>query len=207
MKEGEEGESQEGQPRRSERKKKMTEKGAEFTFETKLNNREKCYKVLLALGDNLKGLLESSDDKDTIKTAYSKWLDNYEDFLEFQEEVKAFISPSEQMVDEEIFAGRNKQLMDVKKSVEKWFSRHSKGVPSDKRSIVSKSSNYSVAKLEEKQHKAELLAKAAALKEKKQIEEAKLQLKMKEEELNITNGNGNLNAHHHHSKGSPYFSS
>lgn len=52
-------------------------------------------------------------------------------------------------------------------------------------SAGSKRSNYSVAKLEENQNKAELIARAAALQEKKLIEEAKLQLRIKEEELDI----------------------
>ncbi|XP_061191629.1 uncharacterized protein LOC133199818 [Saccostrea echinata] len=86
MKEGDEGKIKENQPRRSEREKRMTEKE----------------------------LLESSEDKDTIKSAYSKWLDRYKEFLVSQDEVKAWLSPSEQTLDEDKFRRRDEQLMEVK---------------------------------------------------------------------------------------------
>ena len=40
------------QLRRSHRDRKLTEKGGEFTLETKFKNRERCYKILSTLGDN-----------------------------------------------------------------------------------------------------------------------------------------------------------
>ena len=48
-----------------------TEKGAEFTLETKFKNRERCYKILSTLSDNLHKLLLSEKDEDIVKSAYS----------------------------------------------------------------------------------------------------------------------------------------
>nr|XP_034339443.1 uncharacterized protein LOC105341007 [Crassostrea gigas] len=176
------------QYRRSERSRKMTQKGAEFTLESKNKNRERCFKILLTLSDNLQKLLLSSEDKETIRRAYSEWLDKYEEFLVSQDEVRAWLSTSDQVPDEERFQKRDEYLMDLKSSVEDWFTKHSKSVVIDNNSVSSsgsRKSSYSQAKLEESQRKAELEARAASFQEKKQIEEAKLQLKLKEEELDI----------------------
>ena len=45
------------QLRRSQRDIKLTEKGAEFTLETKFKNRERCFKILSTLSDNLHKML------------------------------------------------------------------------------------------------------------------------------------------------------
>ena len=58
-----------------------TEKGAEFTLEIKFKNRERCYKILSTLSDNLNKLLFSEKDEDIVKSAYSEWFDKYEEFL------------------------------------------------------------------------------------------------------------------------------
>lgn len=176
------------QCRRSERSRKMTQKGAEFTLESKNKNRERCFKILLTLSDNLQKILLSSEDKETMRRAYSEWLDKYEEFLVSQDEVRAWLSTSDQVPDEERFQKRDGYLMDLKSSVEDWFTKHSKSVVIDNNSVSSsgsRKSSYSQAKLEESQRKAELEARAASFQEKKQIEEAKLQLKLKEEELDI----------------------
>ena len=83
----------------------MTENGAEFTLETKFKNRERCYKIY-ALSDNLHKLLLTEKDKDTVESAYSEWLDKYDEFLLSHDEVKAWLSQSEQISDEENFRKR-----------------------------------------------------------------------------------------------------
>ena len=181
---------EDNQLRRGQRDRKLTEKGAEFTLETKFKNRERCFKILSTLSDNLHKLLLTEKDKDIVKSAYSEWLDKYEEFLLSHDEVQAWLSQSDQISDEESFRKRDEKLMMLKESVEEWFLKHSKVVSMDKKSVISgksfdSKSSYSLAKLEENQRKVELLARAEALHEKKQIEEAKLQLKIKEEELDI----------------------
>lgn len=174
--------------RRSDRDRKMTEKGSEFTLENKSKNRERCFKILITLSDNLQKLLLSAEDKETVRRAYSEWLDKYEEFFVSQDDVRAWISPTDQVPDEERFRKRDEYLMDLKSSVEDWFTKHSKSVTVDNNSVSSNTSvrsTYSQAKLEESRRKAELEARAASFHEKKQIEEAKLQLKLKEEELDI----------------------
>ena len=54
------------QLRRSHRYRKLTEKGAEFTLETNFMNRERCYKILSTLSDNLRKLLLSEKVKDIV---------------------------------------------------------------------------------------------------------------------------------------------
>lgn len=176
------------QCRRSERNRKMTQKGAEFTLENKSKNRERCFKILSTLSDNLHKLLLSTEDKETIRRANSEWLDRYEKFRVSQDEVRVWLSPSDQVPDEERFQKRDEYLMDLKTSVEDWFTKHSKSVMIDNNSVSSSASitrSYSQAKLEESRRKADLEARAASFQEKKQIEEAKLQLKLREEELDI----------------------
>ena len=68
------------QLRRSQRDRKLTEKGAEFTLETKFKNREICFKILATLSDNLHKMLLTEKDKDIVKSTYSEWLDKYEEF-------------------------------------------------------------------------------------------------------------------------------
>ena len=45
-------------------------------------------------------MLLSEKDKDTVKSAYSEWLDKYEEFLLSHDEVLAWLSQSEQSSEE-----------------------------------------------------------------------------------------------------------
>ena len=82
------------------RDRKFTKKGAEFTLETKFKNTDICYKILSTLNNNFHKLLLSEKDKDTVKSAYSEWLDKYEEFLLSHDEVLAWLSQSEQSSEE-----------------------------------------------------------------------------------------------------------
>lgn len=75
-----------------------------------------------------------------------------------QDEVRVWLSPSDQVPDEERFRKRNEFLMDLKTSVEDRFTIHSKSVMNDNKSVSSSASirsSYSQAKLAESRRKAE----------------------------------------------------
>lgn len=67
--------------RSSERNRKITQKGAEFTLENKSKTQYRCYNILSTLNDNLQKMLFSTDDKETVGRAYSEWLDKCKEFL------------------------------------------------------------------------------------------------------------------------------
>lgn len=48
--------------RSSERNRKMTQKGAEFTLENKSKTRYRCYNILSTLNDNLQKMLRKKDE-------------------------------------------------------------------------------------------------------------------------------------------------
>ena len=64
----------------------------EFTLETKFKNIERYYKIILTLSDNKHKLLSSEKDEDIVRSAYSEWLDMYEEFLLLHDEVQAWLS-------------------------------------------------------------------------------------------------------------------
>ena len=101
------------QLRRSQRDRKLTEKGAEFTLVTKFKNRERWYKILSTLSDNLHKLLLSENDKEIVKSAYSEWLHRYEKFLLSHDEVQAWLSQSDQISDEENFRKRHNNAFSI----------------------------------------------------------------------------------------------
>lgn len=74
------------QCRRCERNRKLTQNDSEFTLENKSKIRERCFKIPSTLSDNLHKLLLSTRDKETVRRAYSEWLDIYEEFLVSQDE-------------------------------------------------------------------------------------------------------------------------
>lgn len=139
------------QCRRSERNRKMTQKGSEFTL-------ERCFKILSRLSDNLQNILLTTEDKETVRRAYSEWLDKYEEVLVSQDEVRVWLSPSDQVNDKERFRKRGEYLMNFKSNVEDWFTKHSKSVMIDNNFMSSSASirsSYSQPKLKESRRKAE----------------------------------------------------
>ena len=88
------------QLRRSQRDRIFTEKAAEFTLETKFKTTKICYKNYQLSINNFHKLLWSEKDEYTVKSAYSEWLDQYEEFLLSYDEVQAWISQSEQSSEE-----------------------------------------------------------------------------------------------------------
>lgn len=97
------------------RNRQMTQKGAEFTLENKSKNRERCFKIMSTISDNLQKLLLLTEDKETVRKAYSESLDKYEEYLVSQDEVRVWLSPSDQVPDEKRFRMRDEYLMDIKK--------------------------------------------------------------------------------------------
>ena len=79
---------------------KLKLKGAEFPLETKFKNTKICYKILSTLSNNFHKLLLLKKDIDTVKSAYSEWLDKYEEFLLSHDKVQAWLSQSEQSSEE-----------------------------------------------------------------------------------------------------------
>ena len=82
------------------RDRKFTEKGAEFTLETKFKNTEISYKIISTLSNNFQKLLLLEKDIDTVKSAYCEWLDKYEELLLSHDEVQTWLSQSEQSSEE-----------------------------------------------------------------------------------------------------------
>ena len=101
------------QLRRSQRDRKLTEKGAESTLETKFMNRERCYKIVSTLSDNLRKLLLSEQVKDIVKSSYNEWLYKNEEFVLLHDKVQAWLSQSAQIFDEEHFPKRDEKTYDA----------------------------------------------------------------------------------------------
>ena len=87
-------------------------------FVTKLKNSERCYTILSILSDHLYILLFTEKNKDIVKSAYNEWLDKYEEFLLSHDEVRAWLSQSEHIFDEEHFLNIDEKRLILKESVE-----------------------------------------------------------------------------------------
>ena len=170
----------------------MTEKGLIYSLEQKLKVRQSCYRKLSNLSDDVNELLSENPDKEKVKNVYKKWMQNFEELIVLHKDYQKLLSssPTEQTTDDEEFQAKCDRFKTVKDSVEVWMLRH---VTSDDKSVRSKltcsskssSSRLSMEKLKEQQRKAELIARASALSQRRELEEAKLRLKLKEEELEI----------------------
>jgi hypothetical protein len=141
----------------------------------------------------LEELLKSTGDASRVRVAYSDWLVRYEAILLVHQDcLKLCASTGEQMDDDTHFDTNREFFKSFKQSVEQWFATNWQSVPSTRTSVTKSSrrsskasSQLSSAKLKESQKRVELLARAEALKEKQELEDAKLKLRQREEEFEI----------------------
>ncbi|XP_060582175.1 uncharacterized protein LOC132738634, partial [Ruditapes philippinarum] len=185
----------------TERKRTLTMKGLEYNKEIKSKARLRMIETLNTKTEELKGLLQhETSDKQTVKGVYSSWLNNYEQLLIAHEQYKKLLNETELHDDNSQFENITSDYAYVKHEAEQWFLKNC-SVPETSEQLETKShhsgssrsssrhssisSNLSIAKMKENQRKAELLARASALKEQRKLEEAKLSLQMKEKEFEI----------------------
>ena len=175
---------------RGQRERTMTEKGFTYHLERRFNFRKRADKELSNLSRNIKELLLQNPDRKTVKHEHARWLQIYEELLIAHDEYQNLIPTStEKVSDDETFHRRNREHISLKEKVEDWILKHS--TPIDNRSMRSKttsrtsSSHIAKEKIKEHQRKAELVARATALTQKRELEQAKLKLKLMEEELEI----------------------
>lgn len=194
------------------RERKLTEKGLSYNLDLKQKERSRLMKVLTGLSNELERLMSESTQTATVKTIHSKWINIYEKLLETHDQYQNLIEDvNDKHVDNAWFQDKNSVFIAVNKTAMQWFAvNKANSIPSQgkhkdedveshrsarshastgsRRSSAGsshRSSHLSVAKLKEEQRKVELLARAEAIAEKKQLEEAKLKLKFQEEELEI----------------------
>ncbi|VDI00949.1 Hypothetical predicted protein [Mytilus galloprovincialis] len=185
------------------RERKMTEKGLLYNLELKQKERTKLLISLKGVCDELEQLTSETKDTDAVKQVYTTWVSLYEQLLVSHEQFQKLLEVDhDRELDDAWFQERNKNFIILNDNVQQWFisnqvpkivvttaqedsmSRISRGSrPS--RTSSSAYSQLSTAKLKEEQRKAELIARANSLADKKELEEAKLQLRMREEELEI----------------------
>ncbi|CAG2209462.1 unnamed protein product [Mytilus edulis] len=153
--------------------------------------------------DELEQLTSETKDTDAVKQVYTTWVSLYEQLLVSHEQFQKLLEVDhDRELDDAWFQERNKNFIILNDNVQQWFisnqvpkivvttaqedsmSRISRGSRRS-RTSSSASSQLSTAKLKEEQRKAELIARANSLADKKELEEAKLQLRMREEELEI----------------------
>ncbi|CAG2235127.1 unnamed protein product [Mytilus edulis] len=185
------------------RERKMTEKGLLYNLELKQKERTKLLKSLNGVCDELEQLTSETKDTDAVKQVYTTWVSLYEQLLVSHEQFQKLLEVDhDRELDDARFQERNKNFIILNDNVQQWFisnqvpkivvttaqedsmSRISRGSRRS-RTSSSASSQLSTAKLKEEQRKAELIARANSLADKKELEEAKLQLRMREEELEI----------------------
>ncbi|VDI41133.1 Hypothetical predicted protein [Mytilus galloprovincialis] len=185
------------------RERKMTEKGLLYNLELKQKERTKLLKSLNGVCDELEQLTSETKDTDAVKQVYTTWVSLYEQLLVSHEQFQKLLEVDhDRELDDAWFQERNKNFIILNDNVQQWFisnqvpkivvttaqedsmSRISRGSRRS-RTSSSASSQLSTAKLKEEQRKAELIARANSLSDKKELEEAKLQLRMREEELEI----------------------
>jgi len=187
--------------RRSDRERTMTEKGAGYSLEVKRSNRHENIRKLNKISEYIFQLLQETTSSVTIvKTEYSIWLNYYEDLLLSHDEYSKLLSEEDKKIDNEQFQKHNTNFMNLKQSVEKWFSERSAqnlqkfkdedtytsiSTRASTRASSRASTQLSMAKMKESQRQAELKARASALTKKQEIETEKLKLKMKEQEFEI----------------------
>ncbi|CAC5386643.1 unnamed protein product [Mytilus coruscus] len=174
------------------RERKTTEKGLLYNLELKQKERTKLLKSLNGVYDELEQLTSETKDTDTVKQVYTTWVSLYEQLLVSHEQFQNLLKVEhDRELDEAWFQERNKNFITLNDNVEQWFI--SNQVPKivvtsaqeDSMSRISRGSRPQEPAVEE-QRKAELLARANSLADKKkELEEAKLQLRMREEELEI----------------------
>lgn len=185
--------------RRSDRERTMTEKGVGYSLDVKRSNRQGNIRKLNKVSYYISRLLqETSSSVTTVKREYATWLNCYEDLLHSHDECSVLLSEEDRKLDSEQFQNDNAKFMNLKQSVEEWFSeRSAQNLPKFKdedtkshssistRASSRASTQLSMAKLKESQRQAELKARASALTKKQEIETEKLRLKMKEQELEL----------------------
>ena len=195
------------------RERKLTEKGLMYSMNLYRNQRTRLIKSLTILSGELERLISQPGDVDLVRPVYSKWIGIYEELLETHDKYQAiFTDLNDKQVDNASFQDKNRVFLSTNQSAKDWFilnkaktispqhivqddqrshrsgsvrSHRSSGARSHRSARSSNASHISKAKLMEEQRKVELLARAEALSEKKQLEEAKLKLKIQEEELEI----------------------
>lgn len=176
---------------RPTRNRKRTEHGKSY----KLEQYYSTFRRLKTLGSQIKTLMfENKSDTEDVRKRYSEWLNTYERFLNYFDELATQIDEKDKS---EMFADHYDYdifLINFKKEVEDYFSRmeetKSKNikVKSHATSFTSNASSISSQRIKEETKVAELEARKSILKRKKQLEMAKLQLKLDEEELDIDTG-------------------
>ena len=169
-------------------------------------------KILFSLSNEIERLMSETTETTKVKTIHSKWINVYESLLETYDQYQNLLEDvNDKQVDNAWFQDKNIAFLSINKAAQQWFAVNkansipSQGTPRDddgksrksarshtsygsRRSSANSShhsSHLSVVKLREEQRKAELLARAEAITEKKLLEEAKLKLKFQEEELEI----------------------
>ncbi|XP_006819133.1 uncharacterized protein LOC102802549 [Saccoglossus kowalevskii] len=201
--------------RRSTRIKIPTDKGFEYAMEINRKKLKSLCTQLHAMTDQILGQMETPTDVNVVRKKYTAWMEVYEEFLDTHDAYVKYLSGQEQWEfqsswfekDERAFQGFNRKVSDwISKQDSQ--SRKTHGIsPEDSVSTVgtytrnrlgryqssvasSRSSLLSAARLKEEQRKAELLARVAALDQRKKLEieriqqeEAKIALKLREEKL------------------------
>jgi hypothetical protein len=138
-----------------------------------------------------------------MRPQHSEWLREYEQYIVSHQDILEMLAAQDKAdFDENLRDDQMKHFVEFKDRLDRWFlendatpfpsvkvgSRKSAG---SVRSVVSSrqstrsGSSVTMAKAQENQRKAELLARAHALREKKLIEEEKLKIKLKEEEFQL----------------------
>ncbi|XP_061175604.1 uncharacterized protein LOC133184531 [Saccostrea echinata] len=182
-----------GESRPSRENKKLTVKARSY----KLQEYYDSFRKLKSSVTQIKNLMLENRDTELIRKRYSSWLDNYEHFLNLFDVLKTQTEDEQEKSkllldhqDYDIF------LINFKKEVEAFFSYqdtvknekmnvNSVNKAQSRNSRTTKSSCVSLEKLKEEQKLAELEARKASLKKRKELELAKLELTLKEEEFNI----------------------
>ncbi|XP_014670104.1 PREDICTED: uncharacterized protein LOC106811088 [Priapulus caudatus] len=190
--------------RRSGRVRRLTMEGQEYEM-------ERCSKRLNAAVTKVNLLLESitisisngTKDVGSVRREYGTWLKAYEQSLVVQEEYQAHMDGDGKVREDENSGEANEQYRKFKAKVERWLLDNEKQEPmgldsdQDEHHVSASqsgsrgsgssggSSRLSEMMVKAEQEKAEIMAKTAALKERREMEQAKVDLTMKEEELEL----------------------
>ena len=178
------------------RVKKYTERGLHYTVENKERLVNSKFAKLKIKTEEMRGLIHNNDVDSPVQKEHKNWLVLYSDYLEAHDEYSKILSSKErEEYNTSKFESRDIYLTNFKSAVESWLCTNAKEKTrqssiSSIRSHRTKSSSYvsssvAHAKIIEEQRKAELLARASALKQQQELEMRKLKLSQEEESLKL----------------------
>jgi len=181
---------------RPARPRKLTQKGLEYTLQTKFKRLNQLCGALEKSIDVCMNLIDDDGDKSEINKQYKRWINLYDDFLEVDNSYSQLLQ--DDALDEynnDWLDPRVSNYLDFRNTIENWITRQAReriaeARPSqaiiddtDKISVRTASTKASAksASAIRKRKKAELKVKTAQ----HELAEAKLQLQLQEEELQL----------------------